>query len=189
MVTREKPRPLSFAFALAVLILGFPYLLQSQVPAAKAGRLQEVGPAERGERLFDGQIPFRNGGPPCAACHSVAGLPFPGGGSLGPDLTGISIKLGPLGIDPTLLTLFFPAMTPIYETHTLALNERDDLKAFFSAVAVRPVNSGTTSVILGLAFAGLLILLGLTQFFGRRRLRGVRKRLLKRAAGAGGTLR
>ncbi len=40
-----------------------------------------------GEALFVGAIRLTNGGPPCRICHSVAGIPFPNGGTLGPDLT------------------------------------------------------------------------------------------------------
>ena len=108
---------------------------------------------------------------------------------MGPDLTRISAKLGPLGIDPTMQTLFFPAMTPIYDTHPLTSDESADLKAFFREAGSRPISRGATPLILVPVLAGLLILLGLTQLFGRRRLRGVRKRLLERATGAGGARR
>ena len=40
-----------------------------------------------GESLFQGTTRFANGGPACAACHTVGSLPFPGGGTMGPDLT------------------------------------------------------------------------------------------------------
>ncbi len=169
-----------------ILCLGYPFLLFSHASEVTAIQAPEIGSVEHGEALFAGKIQFRNGGPPCAACHTSVSLPFPGGGSLGPDLTGISAKLGPLGIDPTLQTLFFPAMIPIYDPHPLEPDERDDLKAFFREEGSRPLSRPPTPVILVLALAGLAILLILTHLFGRRRLRGVRKRLLERAAGAGG---
>ncbi len=178
-------RPRKLLAAVAVLFWGFTGSPISQV-GEHAGALLERGSAARGEELFIGRVPFRNGGPPCASCHSVAGLPFPGGGSLGPDLTKVSAKLGPLGVDPALHTLYFPAMTPIYDSHRLTSEERGDLKAFFQQAGSRESSGAGTQVILLLALGGLVVFLVLTGFFGRGRLRGVRRRLLERAAGPGG---
>ncbi len=173
--------------AVAILLLEIPDLSLSQIPENQAGQSLELGSAERGEELFAGRIGLRNGGPPCAACHRAAGLPFPGGGRLGPDLTKISAKLGPLGIDPTLRTLYFPAMTPIYDPHPLTLAERADLRAFFHDEESSPATRSTTPVILLLALGGLVILVALTGIFGRGRMKSVRKRLIERAAGKGGS--
>ncbi len=181
-----KGRSWRMPTTVAILLLGSPLLLWCRAGEMQATPAPEVDLAERGQKLFAGKTRFRNGGPPCAVCHTSASLPFPGGGSLGPDLTGISAKLGPLGIDPTLQTLFFPAMISIYDPHPLEPDERDDLKAFFRAEGARQPSREGTPVLLALALVGLSILLILTHLFGRRRLRGVRKRLLERAAGAGG---
>src|ERR1700690_2997169 len=46
-----------------------------------------LGDAGQGKSLFMGSKGFRNGGAPCMSCHSVAGINFLGGGSIGPELT------------------------------------------------------------------------------------------------------
>ena len=83
----------------------------------------------RPETLFLGTVRFKNGGPACSACHSVAGLAFPRGGTMGPDLTRAYSKIGPEGLNSALETLFFPAMTPLFAYRPLTLNERRNLAA------------------------------------------------------------
>lgn len=137
--------------------------------------------SERGKDLFSGRIAFRNGGPPCANCHSVAGLPFPNGGTLAPDLTREYAKLGPEGMDVALQTLFFPAMTGIYDAHSLTLEERNNLNVFFEQASTKPSPRGITPVIVLFPIGGFVILLGITSAVWRNRLRGVRKRLVESA--------
>lgn len=136
---------------------------------------------QRGEALFAGRNPFHNGGPPCANCHSVAGLPFPNGGTLAPDLTGEYTKLGPEGMDVALQTLFFPAMTGVYDAHTLTPEERNDLDGFFAEASTKPPPRAVTPIIILFPIAGCAILLGITSAIWRNRLKGVRKRLVESA--------
>ena len=68
----------------------------------------------RGEALFIGRARFRNEAPACVSCHSIAGLSFPYGGTLGPDLTHTYTKLGQRGTETAMQTLYFPVMAPIY---------------------------------------------------------------------------
>ncbi|HJT71746.1 MAG TPA: hypothetical protein VJ731_16215, partial [Terriglobales bacterium] len=133
-----------------------------------------------GKALFTGRVPLRHGGPACVACHQVADLPFPRGGTLGPDLTHTYSKLGPQGLDAALQTLFFPAMTPLYEAHQLTPQERGDLKAFFkSEDGKQPQDNKITIVFIGIGLAGLILWLILAAVIGRNRLRGVRRSLLE----------
>ena len=55
---------------------------------------------------------------------------FPGGGTLGPDLTRAYRKLGPRGTQSAMQTLYFQVMTPIYSVHPLGSEEQADLMAF-----------------------------------------------------------
>lgn len=137
--------------------------------------------ARRGEESFSGRRPLRNGGPPCASCHAVAGLPFPNGGTLAPDLTREYAKLGPQGIDVALETLFFPAMTPIYDTHSLTREERSDLGMFLEQASTKPPPHGITPVMVLIPICGGIVLLGITALVWRNRLRGVRKQLVAAA--------
>ncbi len=146
------------------------------------------GSASSGEALFTGAVRFRNGGPPCAECHSVSGLPFPGGGSFGPDLTRAYVKLGQTGLDATLQSLFFRAMTPIYDPRPLTPSEQSDLAAFLRAAGTRPGASASTPKVLAAACAGFVVLIVLTRVLGRDRIGSVRKNLVRRAAGARGTI-
>ena len=67
------------------------YIGPQQPPAAAPSPI--ISDPLRGERLFMGSVPFQNGGPSCMSCHNVSGIPFPGGGILGPDLTGYTQNL------------------------------------------------------------------------------------------------
>ncbi len=169
----------------SILLLLLPGALFCQV-SDQVSQLVEPGSPSRGEDLFMGRVRFRNGGPPCSACHNVSGLPFPSGGSLGPDLTKIYSKLGPLGIAPALQTLFFSAMTPIYDPHPLTPEERVNLRAFFREANSRGRSSVATPLILLIALGGFVVLIALTHFLWRNRLRSVRKRLVRRAMSSGG---
>lgn len=86
----------------------------AQLPVGAAAARGEAGSAEAGARLFSGQTRFAGGGPSCASCHPIAGLPFPGGGTMGPDLTDISPRIGPEALGVVLATLFFPTMNPVF---------------------------------------------------------------------------
>lgn len=139
--------------------------------------------AERGERLFSGQTRLARGGPACIACHSVGGLPFPNGGTLGPDLTQATARMGNEGIQSALKTLYFPAMVPLYKTQPLTVEEQQDMAAFLqhAGATAPPVATGQVAAIAGLFFA-LFVLI--TWRAGRGRLRGVRRRLIETARAA-----
>ncbi len=49
---------------------------------------------DTGMALFTGRQPLANGGPACISCHELQSAPFPGGGNLAPDLTGVFNRLG-----------------------------------------------------------------------------------------------
>ena len=141
---------------------------------------------EQGERLFNGQAPLAHGGPACIACHSVGGLPFPNGGTLGPDLTQATARMGNEGIQSALKTLYFPAMVPLYKAQPLTFQEQQDMAAFLqhAGATALPVVTGKVAAIAGLIL-GLLVLM--TWRAGRGRLRGVRRQLIEtaRASAAG----
>jgi len=99
---------------------------------------------------------------------------------MGPDLTGVYSKLGPEGLDSAMDTLFFPAMTPLFQYRPLTPNERRDLTAYFEA-ADRGQPTTPTLAIAMISLAGFLLLIAITGFAGRGRVRSVRKALLKRA--------
>lgn len=143
-----------------------------------------TGQAEQGRLLFGGQRPFQNGGPACAICHDIAGMRFPAGGTLGPDLTGEYSKLGPDGTAVALQTLFFPTMAPIFAGRLATPEEQADLTAFLQAAGSLPRHWHITGWIVLIALAGFGVLLAATALAGRRRLgrtRSVRARLVEQA--------
>ncbi len=139
------------------------------------------GSPSAGKNLFTGRIRFQNGGPACASCHSVASIPFPNGGTLGPDLTQSYAKFSPDGVAAILQTLFFPTMVPLFNAKPLTTAEQLDLAAFFKAVAQRPPPAALTLELAAIALAALLLLLAVTWLAGRRRVRSVRRALVERA--------
>jgi mono/diheme cytochrome c family protein len=143
------------------------------------------GSAPRGESLFTGETHFRNRGPACVSCHSIAGVSFPNGGTLGPNLTHTYTTLGPRGTEAALQTLYFGVMAPIYGEHSLVPEEQADLLAFLKQSETRPETRWSTQILIVLAFLLGGIFVALTGFFWKDRVRSVRRALVDRATGQG----
>ena len=143
------------------------------------------GSASRGEALFVGRTRFQNRAPACISCHSVAGLSFPNGGTLGPDLTPVYEEFGEQGTQYAMQTLFFPAMVPIYNAHPLVPKEQADLVAFFKQAQAKPQSHWTTQVLILVAFLLGGVFVALTGFLWRNRVRSVRHALIDRATKQG----
>ena len=89
---QNDARSIPTAFVLSLLLI-VPLTAQ---PSASVG--SEPDSVAAGRALFLGTVRFQNGGPACSACHSVAGLAFAAGGTMGPDLTRVYSKMGPEGL-------------------------------------------------------------------------------------------
>lgn len=157
----------------AILLVGAP-------SAALAAPLS--GEAASGEALFVGTTPLQNGGPSCASCHDAAGLPFPYGGNMGPDLTDEHSKLGANGLRYALATLYFPAMNALFIHRQLTPDEQAALAAFFADVDRRRPRATALGPLVVAGCAGLVLLLVWTGLYGRTRVRSVRRALLARVA-------
>jgi mono/diheme cytochrome c family protein len=149
-------------------------------PAAPAPPTPEA--IASGKALFMGRARMQNGGPACATCHTAAGIAFPYGGTMGPDLTKEYSKLGPQGLTVSLKTLYFPAMTALFQNRPLTATEQQQLAAFFQSIDQRKPPASPTRALVMLS---VVVLAGL--FFwtwlavGRRRVRSVRQKLLEQA--------
>ncbi len=136
-----------------------------------------LGDPLMGKSVFTGVTRFRNGGPPCMACHSIAGIGALGGGVLGPDLTLVSERYGEAGLASVLATTPFPTMNPIYGRRLLTREEQGHLRAFLlQPVVQRPARA--LGRLAGLALLGSGALLGLMHISWRGRLGSVRRRLV-----------
>lgn len=164
-------------------LLSLVVLVGTSAWAMTAAADPDPDPVTRGAQLFGGEQSFANGGPACVACHSVGGLPFPNGGTLGPDLTHVARRMGVQGVQSALQTLYFPAMVPLYQSKPLTPAERDDLARFFQHADASNSPSQTWQVagLAGLVFVGLMLIAG---WAGRKRLRGVRRNLVDNARAA-----
>lgn len=105
--------------------------IQAQSLKPRPTPKQLVGSPQAGRSLFDGRIRFANGGPPCISCHNIARLPFPMGGTMGPDLTGINPEYAAMQAPRV-----FPSMIPLYSGAPLTLKEQEDLEAFVGIASV-----------------------------------------------------
>lgn len=163
------------------------YLSPQQPPSGaslpKGGLpIATVGDSLRGKKLFIGTIVFQNGGPPCMSCHHVSGTPFPGGGTLGPDLTISYSKFGAATMNSLLATLPFPTMTPIFSQRPLTPQEQHDLGAFFEKASTPHPAHWTLTIILS-EIGGFVVLMILIGWIWRKRLLAVRRPLVEQAIG------
>jgi hypothetical protein len=157
----------------------------TQTAAEPAPQPLPPSSALRGRELFVGTRRFANGGPACASCHRAAGISFPNGGTLGPDLSGIYDQFGPDALQTILQTLFFPTMAPIFGKRPLTAQEQSDLSAFFQQTSAKPLPALLTGKIVVPAVGGFLLLLALAGGLWHNRLRTVRKSFVAQVKSTG----
>ncbi len=164
-----------------VLLLFVPLICRAQQPVTLPLNPQLIpGSSSHGELLFTGRIQFRNRGPACISCHSIGGLSFPNGGTLGPDLTDAYAILGQPGAQAAIQTLYFGVMTPIYDRHPLMPDEQADLLAFLKQSETKEQSQWITQTLILVAIILAGIFLFITAVLWRRRLRSVRWALVNR---------
>ncbi|HAF12389.1 MAG TPA: hypothetical protein DHU55_06100 [Blastocatellia bacterium] len=158
------------------------------VPAgAKLSRTIVPSDVNGGWQFFTGRARLQNGGTACISCHSIKGVGMFGGGTLGPDLTGASIKYR----DPELISILqnpnFPTMSTVFATHRLNDEEIVQLFALFQDAKLRnpvpPPQAGITTLdprFFVIGVASMLVALALLNLAWRNRLRGVREELVGR---------
>jgi hypothetical protein len=146
---------------------------------SSTGPASSVESVKRGQDLFMGYVHFKNEGPPCMGCHNIGSNGLLGGGAMGPDLTNVSTRLSPAELSAAL-TNPGPVMTPIFSEHPLTAEEQADLIAFMNASVGQP-ETNREWIVIAISLAGFLAVIVLIQVLYRRRLRGVRKPLLKKA--------
>ena len=143
--------------------------------AAKAAAASYDPPdAAAGRLLFAGTSALANGGPACAACHSVDGT----ASGLGPDLSGVFAKLGEAPLVSACEKANFKIMDAAYRDHAVTRQEALHLTKYLETVGAAPPRPVAPPV--GAIGAGLgVVALALVAFGYRRRHAGVRKSLLR----------
>ena len=153
-----------------------------EAPAAAEAPAFTAEEAELGRKLFRGDTPLEAGGPACLGCHDLTGLSWLGGGSLGPELTGVFDRLGGAqGLPAWLASPPTPTMNTLYRTHPLTEDEVRAFTALFADRAAQPeeaASSNRTHLLL-LGLAGTVLLLFVFDRLWRKRFRGVRRRLVQ----------
>jgi mono/diheme cytochrome c family protein len=138
-----------------------------------------AGDSHKGYLLFTGEIAFKNNAIHCKSCHTIGGLPFPYGGTVGPSLKGIYSVMGPQALTQVLQTIPYPTMRPIYYPHPLTDEEISNLVAFFKEADGKKAPSITLLLALPMAGGGFILGMIATWLIWRRRITTVRKRLIE----------
>lgn len=107
---------------------------------------------------------------------------------MGPDLTHEYSKVGAVGLQGSLETLFFPTMTPLFANRPLTADEQNQLFAFLRNADSKPVAGTPTGPLIVIALIGCALLVVVTWLLGRKRIRSVRKAMLHRAVQKRGTV-
>ena len=174
---RNVPMPnqgLSASDVTAVLAYLETAAAQPSAPAAagQAASAPAQGNPEIGKDLFTGVTRFQNGGPPCMACHSVAGIGALGGGQLGPDLTGAGERLGgAAGLGAFIIGSPTPTMKAVWSQRPLTTDEAASVAAFVVQAGVIQRPAGAIWQLGGLAALGLVVLLAVAGLRWQNRLR------------------
>jgi mono/diheme cytochrome c family protein len=138
---------------------------------------------ELGRRLFTGQQPLTNGGPPCLSCHTVRGLGGLSGGRLAPDLSRAFERLGGRQAAGAWLTAPpTPTMQPLFRAQPLDSTEILPLIALLEDAAGRGGEDQSVSILnfFFLGLGGTVVVLVAFDAIWKRRFRSVRAALVER---------
>lgn len=175
--------------SILIMIEDFTNKNQVFVPAgAKLSRAMLPGDVDAGWRLFTGRARLQNGGSACISCHAINGVGLFGGGTLGPDLTGVSLKYR----DPELISILqnpnFPTMATVFGKQALADEEIVQLFALFqNSKQLNPMPASQAGVsrldprFFVVGVIAMLVVLTFLNLAWRNRLRGVRQELVRKA--------
>ena len=149
---------------------------------------ETIGDEALGKNLFTGATRFEGGGPPCLACHSIAGIGALGGGALGPNLTETAWKGPALGgfldvvISPNMAAQY-PIMNSVWNNNSpLTVEEKAHVGAFFQAATVAQRQTSAVLQLTALAIGGTALMMGLAHLIWLRRSRNVRRTMVGRQA-------
>lgn len=136
----------------------------------------------RGWDYFLGAERFQNGGPPCASCHTMAGIGGLGGGLLGPDLSAAYGRLeGRKALGAWLASPPSPVMQPVFKGHALESEEILALVAAMKGAAESGAGAAESRrlpfILVSIGLAALLMVL--CDLAWKTRFRSVRRALVE----------
>jgi mono/diheme cytochrome c family protein len=176
---------MAFAALMAVGCLAGATRAGAQPPPNPAGALPVQPTSDQiaqGRQFFDGSRPLSRGGPACSTCHAAATVQA-AGGTMGPDLSGVTQRIGREGLASALQTLYFPTMYPLYAVHQLTPEEQTAIGAFLESTGGQTSPAMRTTMLMA---AGAVVLCGIlfviTGALGRTRIGSVRRSRLPRSA-------
>ena len=150
---------------------------QRQAVLSQAATLDPPS-SDLGRDLFHGRAAFTNGGMSCSACHEAGGR----GGNLAIELHTSFARLGEMPLMSAIENPGFPFMKAVYATRPITKQESTHLAAYLATLTDQPLVSNPPPLQaagMGLAVAAL----GGIGVGYRKRLRGVRANLVRRANG------
>lgn len=156
----------------------------SQAPSAPPPRSVTAVDIATGRDLYDGRRTLARRGPSCVACHRSESIGGFGGGTLGPDLTGVHERLGGvrgltawLGNPPTRV------MRTVFRNRPLEADETFAIAAMLGDTGARQVPAGRTrtAAFVAAGLTGALLTLMVMAIVWSRRLRSVRRPLVEAA--------
>ena len=136
---------------------------------------KDSGSAQLGAELFMGSKGFTNGGMACNACHQVNGE----GGTMGPDLTLISDKMGDNALLSACEQASFKVMKAVYRNHQITREEALHLVKYFNE-AKHAKEKASEHPVSWFAAIASFIAIALVSFGYRKRNTSVRAKLKKR---------
>ncbi|MCL1692978.1 MAG: cytochrome c [Actinomycetia bacterium] len=154
------------------------YIQADVFEAAGDGETLEPGDAATGEAVFLGANRLENAGPACVGCHTAASYQGLSGGTLGPDLTDLSVRYG--GADAVAAALAnppSPTMQPIFVGAPITDQERADLAAYFDSISNAEISRSPVDLMLVGGVIGAIVFFALMLLAPRSRKTGFAEQL------------
>jgi mono/diheme cytochrome c family protein len=167
---------------------GAPAPAAAEAPAARAATAADLA---AGRDLYQGRRALDQRAPACVSCHRIDSIGGLGGGTLGPDLTKVSQRLGGAhGVSTWLSNPPTKVMRAVYRPRPLGDTERFALAAMLVDESVPSTSTAASRnwAFLMLGAAGAMATLVLMALVWSRRMTAVRRPLVdaaRRRAGDG----
>ena len=154
---------------------GGPAAAKESAPASADGAKESAeheATESLGEKLFEGDVRFANGGPSCNACHHVTSDALLGGGVLASELTLVFSRMGRQGVSAILRNTPFPVMQAAYAGKEFSEKEITALVGFLQRVDqehARQMPKEWGWRMFSAGAGGVIVLIGIFSLAGRGR--------------------